>query len=183
MKIGTLLEIWHLSPCSGCGAFCPLFRSNVFRRFRNIVTFILDNNSTKLGWCSIISKQFELSVLEREIISSLRFLGKGTARKIQDTITSNKHTDVPYTTLSSALKRLHSNNLVDRKTEKFRGKERKRYMYIYKDFEAEYIDNLVGGLLSTFGKSSVVHLAESLTKTDIAESDLEKIRAHLKEGD
>lgn len=132
--------------------------------------------------CSI-SKTFEFSVLERRIISNLRLLGKGTAREIQEAVNRKNRSDVPYTTLSSALKRLYSIDIVGRETEKFRGKERKRFVYVYKDIEAEYIDSLVGGLLATFGKSSVVNIAESLAKTSISKEDLEKIRVHLIEGD
>ncbi|MFQ5980046.1 MAG: BlaI/MecI/CopY family transcriptional regulator [Candidatus Heimdallarchaeota archaeon] len=129
-----------------------------------------------------ISKAFELNRRERDIIGSLRELRKGTAGEILEMLNKKGSTNIPYTTISSVLKRLYTNGMIGRETEKFRGKERKRYVYIYKDIEAEYIDTVVGGLLATFGKSSVVHLAESLTKTNISEEDLKKIRDRLMLG-
>lgn len=126
-----------------------------------------------------ILKPFDLSPLERDVIGILRLLRKGTARKILKELNKNRNTELPYTTVASVLKRLHSGNLVSLEEEKFRGKHRKRYVYIYKDIESNYIDNILESLLETFGKGSAVHLAERLTHTSISDEDMKLIRKRL----
>ncbi len=116
-----------------------------------------------------------LGSLEREIISVLERERDATTRDVLAEL-RRRGRDVAYTTVSTILTRLHAKGLVDRRAESFRGGE--RFVYSYKDIEGEYIDSLLGGLLSTFGTRGVVHLARRIET--LSEDDLNRLRERLR---
>lgn len=115
-----------------------------------------------------------LGTFEQEVVSSLARLRQATTRDVLEDLRS-RGIDVAYTTVSTTLMRLHRKRLVDRKTEPFRGGE--RHVYLYRDIEREYIDSLLGNLLTAFGRKGVVHLTERLG--DLSPKELEELRKRL----
>lgn len=116
-----------------------------------------------------------LGSLEREVIGVLRGRREATARDVLDEL-RNRRRDVAYTTVSTILTRLHAKGLIERRKEPYKGGD--RYVYLYKDIEAQYIDSLLDGLIATFGHRGVVHLAERLDR--LSEQELATIRQRLK---
>ncbi len=116
-----------------------------------------------------------LGSLEREVIAAVKKLGAATTREVMAELHASE-TKVAYTTVATILTRLHAKGLVERRQEPFKGGE--RFIYSYKDIEADYIDQLIGGLTSAFGKRGVVHLAERLD--GMSETELRRLRARLK---
>jgi predicted transcriptional regulator len=116
-----------------------------------------------------------LGSLEREIVAVLKEIREGNTRQILEAV-NRRVKPVAYTTVSTILMRLHTKGILDRRSEAFKGGE--RYVYLYKDIEEAYIDNLLGGLVSVFGRPGVVHLAEKIE--GLSEDDLRRLRERLK---
>jgi len=115
-----------------------------------------------------------LGPLEREVIAVLARHGEATTRDVLlDLRLGGKA--VAYTTVSTILTRLHGKGLIERRSEAFKGGE--RYVYRYRDIEEQYIDSLLGGLITTFGPEGVSHLAARIGS--LTEADIEKIRQRL----
>ncbi|HEY5605745.1 MAG TPA: BlaI/MecI/CopY family transcriptional regulator, partial [Thermoplasmata archaeon] len=117
-----------------------------------------------------------LGPLERQLISVLRRRREATAREILDELRSGER-DLAYTTVNTILGRLHRKGLIGRRSEPYKGGY--RYIYQYKDIEARYIDNILDGLIVTFGHRAVVHLAERLDR--LSEEDSKRIRERLRQ--
>lgn len=100
---------------------------------------------------------------------------EGTTREVLEAV-NRRGKAVAYTTVSTILTRLFQKGVIDRRSEAFKGGE--RYIYVYKDIERAYIDNLLGGLVSVFGRPGVVHLAERIE--GLNEDDLRRLRERLK---
>ncbi len=81
-----------------------------------------------------------------------------------------------YTTVSTILMRLHAKGVIERRTEEFKGGL--RYVYVYRDIEDAYIDSLLDGLITTFGRRGVVHLAQRLE--GLKEEDVRLLQERLK---
>lgn len=116
-----------------------------------------------------------LGSLESEIVAVLQELREGTTREVLDGVTRRGHA-VAYTTVSTILTRLHAKGVIDRKSEPFKGGE--RYRYVYKDIEEAYLDNLLGGLVSVFGRPGVTHLAEKIENLD--DDKIRQLRERLR---
>ncbi len=116
-----------------------------------------------------------LGSLESEIIAVLQELREGTTRQVLDGVTRRGHA-VAYTTVSTILTRLHAKGVIERKSEPFKGAE--RYRYVYKDIEEAYLDSLLSGLVSVFGRPGVTHLAEKIEHLD--DEKLRQLRERLK---
>ncbi len=116
-----------------------------------------------------------LGSLESEVIAVLQELKEGTTRQVLDGVTRRGHA-VAYTTVSTILTRLHAKGVIDRRSEPFKGGE--RYRYVYKDIEEAYLDSLVSGLVTVFGRPGVTHLAEKLEHLD--DEKLRALRERLK---
>ncbi len=116
-----------------------------------------------------------LGPLERQIIAAVKKLGAATTREVMDELHASA-TPVAYTTVATILTRLHKKGLIERRREPFKGAE--RFIYSYKDIESDYIEDLLGGLVSAFGKRGVVHLAERIE--GMSETDLRRLRNRLK---
>ncbi len=116
-----------------------------------------------------------LGPLEREIVAVLKERREGNTRSVLDGL-RDRGKPVAYTTVSTILTRLHAKGVIDRRSEAFKGGE--RYVYMYRDIEEAYIDDLLGGLVRTFGQPGVLHLAERLE--GIGEDDLRKLRERLR---
>lgn len=109
------------------------------------------------------------------MISALEGRGEATTRDVLMEL-HRRGKEVAYTTVSTILTRLHTKGLIDRRSEAFKGGE--RYVYRYKDIEGEYIDSLLGGLMSAFGTRGVAHLAARLD--GLSKEDVQKLRERLK---
>lgn len=117
-----------------------------------------------------------LGSLEQEVISSLKGLRKAPTGAVLEDLRARK-IDVAYTTVATILTRLYEKGLIKRSTERHgRGA---RHVYAYLDIENEYIEHLLGGLATTFGREGVVHLAERLE--DLTPDELERMRKRLKD--
>ncbi len=116
-----------------------------------------------------------LGPLEREIVAVLMEHGEGNTRTILEGL-RGRGKPVAYTTVSTILTRLHAKGVIDRRSEPFKGGE--RYIYVYRDIEEAYIDDLLGGLVRTFGQPGVLRLAERLE--GLGEDDLRKLRERLR---
>ncbi len=116
-----------------------------------------------------------LGPLEREVIFALENHGEATTRDVLLEL-RQRGKDVAYTTVSTILTRLHAKGLIERRSEAFKGGE--RYVYRYKDIEGEYIDSLLGGLMSAFGTRGVAHLAEKLD--GLSREDVQRLRERLR---
>jgi len=115
-----------------------------------------------------------LCPLESEIVAALQSLGSGTIRDVVDEL-QKRDVNVAYTTVSTILYRLWKKKLIQRRTESYRGGT--RHLYSYRNIETEYIDNLLAGLITAFGKRGVVHLAEKLE--ELSPEELERLRRRL----
>ena len=116
-----------------------------------------------------------LGSLESEVVAVLQDLKEATTRQVLDGVTRRGHA-VAYTTVSTILTRLHAKGVIDRKTEPFKGGE--RYRYVYKDIEEAYLDSLLGGLVSVFGRPGVTHLAEKIEHLD--DEKMRQLRERLR---
>ena len=116
-----------------------------------------------------------LGPLEREVISALKDHGEATTRDVLLEL-RRRGKEVAYTTVCTILTRLHAKGLIERRSEAFKGGE--RYVYRYKDIEGEYIDSLLGSLMSAFGDRGVAHLAERLD--GLSKDDVQRLRERLK---
>ncbi len=116
-----------------------------------------------------------LGSLESEIVAVLQELREGNTRQVLEAV-NRRGKSVAYTTVSTILMRLHAKGILDRWSESFKGGE--RYIYVYKDIEGAYIDHLLGGLVTVFGRPGVVHLAEKIE--GLSEDDLRRLRERLK---
>ncbi len=116
-----------------------------------------------------------LGTLERKAIAALKSLGSGTTREVLEEL-QRRQVSVAYTTVSTILARLHRKGLVNRRQEPFRGAD--RFVYSYKDIEADYIDSMLEALVVAFGERGVVHLAERLG--EISPAELRRLRERLK---
>ncbi len=115
-----------------------------------------------------------LGPLERQVIAGVKRLGAATTREVLRELRT-AGVDVAYTTVATILSRLHRKGLVGRRREPFKGAD--RFVYSYMDIESVYIDDLLGSLITAFGKRGVAHLAERLEA--VSEEDLRRIRARL----
>ncbi len=116
-----------------------------------------------------------LGSLESDVVAVLQELKEGTTRQVLEGVNRRGH-KVAYTTVSTILMRLHAKGIIDRRSEPFKGGE--RYLYAYKDIEAAYLDHLVGGLVSVFGRPGVTHLQERLEHLD--DEKIRQLRERLK---
>lgn len=116
-----------------------------------------------------------LGSLESEIVAVLQELKEGTTRQVLDGVHRRGHA-VAYTTVSTILTRLHAKGVIDRRSEPFKGGE--RYRYAYRDIEEAYLDSLLGGLVSVFGRPGVTHLAAKLEHLD--DEKLRQLRERLR---
>lgn len=112
-----------------------------------------------------------LGPLEQEVVAVLMELHEGTTRAVLEGV-RRRGKSVAYTTVSTILTRLHAKGAIDRRREPFKGGE--RYVYVYRDIEGAYIDDLLGGLVSTFGRPGIAHLARRLE--GLREDDLKRLR-------
>lgn len=116
-----------------------------------------------------------LGPLERSVVAAVKRLGAATTREVLDDLRA-KGSELAYTTVATILSRLHRKGLVERRREPFKGAE--RFIYSYKDIESDYIDELLGSLVSAFGQRGVAHLAERLE--GMSEHDLRRLRTRLR---
>jgi len=116
-----------------------------------------------------------LGSLESGVVAVLQEIKEGTTRQILDGVNRRGH-KVAYTTVSTILTRLHAKGVIDRRSEPFKGGE--RYLYAYKDIEEAYLDHLLGGLVSVFGRPGVAHLAERIEQLD--DQKLRELRERLR---
>lgn len=116
-----------------------------------------------------------LGPLERAVVSVLEHRKEATTRDVLLELRS-RGKDVAYTTVSTILTRLHAKGLIGRRSEAFKGGT--RFVYQYKDIEGDYIDTLLGGLVTTFGENGVVHLAQRLD--GLTPDDVQRLRQRLK---
>ncbi len=116
-----------------------------------------------------------LGPLEQEVVAVLKEMRQGTTREVLDAL-EHRGKHVAYTTASTILTRLHAKGAIDRRSESFKGGE--RYVYVYKDIEGAYIEDLLSGLVSTFGRPGVAHLVERID--GLSEDDLKRLRERLK---
>lgn len=116
-----------------------------------------------------------LGPLEREIVAVLKDLHEATTRAVLDGLRRRGKT-VAYTTVSTILTRLHAKGVVERRGESFKGGQ--RYVYVYRDIEDAYIDDLIGGLARTFGQPGVNHLARRLQ--GLGDEDLKRLRERIR---
>ncbi len=116
-----------------------------------------------------------LGSLESEVVAVLQDLKEATTRQVLDGVTRRGHA-VAYTTVSTILTRLHAKGVIDRKSEPFKGGE--RYRYVYKDIEEAYLDSLLSGLVSVFGRPGVTHLAERIEHLD--DEKMRQLRERLR---
>ncbi len=112
-----------------------------------------------------------LGPLEQEVVAVLKDLGEGNTRAVLEGL-RGRGKSVAYTTVSTILTRLHAKGVIDRRREPFKGGD--RHVYAYRDIEGAYIDDLLGGLVTTFGRPGVDHLAQRLER--LGEDDLKKLR-------
>ena len=116
-----------------------------------------------------------LGSLESEVIAVLQELKEATTREVLVGV-NRRGRGVAYTTVSTILTRLHAKGVIDRRTEPFKGGE--RYRYAYKDIEEAYLDQLLGGLVTVFGRPGVTHLAEKIEHLD--DEKLRQLRERLR---
>ena len=116
-----------------------------------------------------------LGPLEQDVVAVLKDLREGTTRAVLEGV-HRRGKSVAYTTVSTILTRLHAKGVVDRQSEPFKGGE--RYRYVYRDFEDAYIDDLLGGLVSTFGPPGFLRLAERIE--GLGEEDFKRLRRRLR---
>lgn len=116
-----------------------------------------------------------LGPLEETVIAALKARREGTTRDLLEDVRA-RGKPVAYTTVSTILMRLHAKGVIDRRSEVYKGGE--RYIYAYRDIEGVYIDDLLRGLVTTFGQPGVVHLAERID--GLNEDDVKRLRERLK---
>ncbi len=116
-----------------------------------------------------------LGPLEQEIVAVLKDLREGNTRTVLEGLRRRGKT-VAYTTVSTILTRLNDKGVIDRRSEAFKGGT--RYIYMYRDIEGAYIDDLLGSLISTFGQPGVAHLAQRIE--GLGEDDLKRLRQRLR---
>ncbi len=116
-----------------------------------------------------------LGPLEQEIVAVLQGLREGNTRAIMEGL-RRRNKFVAYTTVSTILTRLHAKGVIDRRNESFKGGQ--RYIFVYKDIEADYIDDLLGGLVNAFGQPGVDHLAQRIE--GLHPEDLQRLRERLR---
>ena len=116
-----------------------------------------------------------LGSLESEVIAVLQELKEGTTREVLDGVT-RRGRGVESATFSTILTLVHAKGVIDRRSEPFKGGE--RYRYVYKDIEEAYLDQLLGGLVSVFGRPGVTHLAERSEHLD--NEKLRQLRERLR---
>ncbi|MFQ5761935.1 MAG: BlaI/MecI/CopY family transcriptional regulator [Candidatus Bathyarchaeia archaeon] len=111
----------------------------------------------------------------KKIVGVLQKREKATVREVFEDLTA-AGVNIAYTTVFTILERLHAKGFVDRVNESYRGAE--RFVYVYKDIESRYIDDMLNSLVTIFGKGGVVHLAERLE--ELSEEDLKRLKERLK---
>lgn len=116
-----------------------------------------------------------LGPLEQDVVAVLKDLREANTRAVLDGV-HGRGKNVAYTTVSTILTRLHAKGVIDRRSEPFKGSE--RFIYVYRDIESAYIDDLLGGLVTTFGPPGVVHLAQRLE--GLGEDELKRLRERLR---
>ncbi len=116
-----------------------------------------------------------LGPLELETVAVLKENREGSTRTVLDGL-RRRGKSVAYTTVSTILTRLHAKGVIDRRSESFKGGS--RYIYVYRDIEDAYIDDLLGGLISTFGQPGVDHLAARLE--GLGEDDFRRLSRRLR---
>ncbi len=116
-----------------------------------------------------------LGPLEQEIVAVLKELQEGNTRAVLEGL-RRRNTTVAYTTVSTILTRLLAKGVIGRRSEAFKGGE--RHIYMYRDIEEAYIDDLLGGLISTFGQPGVVHLTQRLGS--LGEDDYQRLRHRMR---
>jgi predicted transcriptional regulator len=116
-----------------------------------------------------------LGSLESEVVAVLQDIKEGTTRRVLDGVTNRGHR-VAYTTVSTILTRLHAKGVIDRRSEPFKGGE--RYRYLYKDIEEAYLDDVLSGVVSVFGRPGVAHLAQKIERLD--DEKLRQLRGRLR---
>ncbi len=115
-----------------------------------------------------------LGSLEMKVISALKTKKMSNARGVLNEL---RRTDkaVAYTTISTVLFRLHKKGLVERKEERYRGG--KRYIYIYKNIEKEYMNGMMKNIVATFGRPALAHFLERVEK--LSPEELEELKERL----
>lgn len=116
-----------------------------------------------------------LGSLESDVVAVLQEMREGNTRQVLEAVNRRGH-KVAYTTVSTILMRLHVKGIIERRSEPFKGGA--RYIYAYKDIEEAYIDHLLSGLVTVFGRPGVTHLAEKIEKLD--DEKVRQLRERLK---
>lgn len=113
-----------------------------------------------------------IGTLEADVLISLRELKQAPARTVRSHL-EGRGVKVAYTTVATILSRLWAKGLVRRRREACRGGE--RYVYRARNFERQYLEDVLKGVVNLFGPTGVVHLNEELAKLDPSEeSDLRR---------
>lgn len=116
-----------------------------------------------------------LGSLESDVVAVLQEIREGTTRQVLDGVNRRGH-KVAYTTVSTILTRLHAKGIIERRSEPFKGGE--RYLYAYKDIEEAYLDRLLGGVVTVFGRPGVARLQEKIQRLD--EEKIRQLRERLR---
>ncbi|MEE9116443.1 MAG: BlaI/MecI/CopY family transcriptional regulator [Thermoplasmata archaeon] len=115
-----------------------------------------------------------LGSLEMQVISVLKTKGFSNGRGILNQL-RKADIDIAYTTVSTVLFRLYEKGLVERKEERYRGG--KRYIYFYKNIETEYVDSMIGNIITTFGKPALAQFLERVE--ELSREELEELKEKL----
>ena len=116
-----------------------------------------------------------LGPLESEVLVSLTGLREAPARDVREAL-ERRGVRVAYTTVATALARLHAKGMVRRRRQACQGGV--RFVYRTGNFEQRYLRSLLSGVVSLFGPSGVVHLNEELAR--LAPAEERELRRRLK---
>lgn len=107
-----------------------------------------------------------LGSLEAEVLGCLQVLREGSAREVRREL---DHRGIPlaYTTVATILSRLHVKRVLRRRRERCQGGH--RFVYRPVDFERQYLQTVLDGVVRMFGPAGVVHLNEEMRKLPPAE--------------
>ena len=120
----------------------------------------------------MVQENPRLGALESDVLRSLRELDEAPARRVREAL-QRRGRRLAYTTVATTLGRLWSKGFVRRRRETCRGGE--RFVYRGVDFERQYLQQMLQGVVRLFGPTGVVHLNEELAKLDPArERDLRR---------
>lgn len=118
-----------------------------------------------------------LTGFESEVLSAVRRIGNAGAAEVRSALAEGGHPH-PYTTVASALQRLHRRGLLRRDRERVQGGL--RYTFRATDGDEGFYESFLDRITEAFGEGAYVRLFDAMGRP--SDEDIERLRKRVEGG-